>query len=59
MDYSTKNISETLLGEIKNALQSVTSYGSVEIYVQNGIVTQITIRNIKKTNKIKNQITSS
>jgi len=51
-DYSTKKISHTLIGEIKNALQSVSSYGSIEVYVQNGIVTQITIRNIKKTNKM-------
>lgn len=52
-EYSTKKVSGTLLREVKNALQSVNSYGSVEIYVQNGIVTQITVRNIKKTNKIK------
>lgn len=35
--------------EIKKALQSVSTYGSVEIYVQKGIVSQITVRNIKKT----------
>ena len=51
--YSTKNISDTLLNEIKNALQSVSLYGSVEIYVQNGVVTQITVRNIRKTNKVE------
>lgn len=51
--YSTKNISDTLIGEIKNALQSVSLYGSVEIYVQNGVVTQITVRNIRKTNKVE------
>lgn len=48
-DYSTKRISEALVFEIKKSLKSVKSYGSVEIYVQNGCVTQITIRNIKKT----------
>lgn len=51
-DYSTKKISKTLVLEIKEALGSVSSYGSVEIYIQNGVVTQITVRNIKKTNNI-------
>jgi hypothetical protein len=54
-DYSTKKISKTLLHEVRNALQSVSSYGSVEIYVQDSVVTQITVRNIKKTNKIDNK----
>ena len=49
-DYSTRKISKTLIVEIRQALKSVTSYGSVEIYVQEGVVTQITIRNIRKTN---------
>ncbi len=48
-DYSSKKISEKLLDEIKSALKSVKSYGSVEIYIQNEMVTQITVRNIKKT----------
>ena len=39
------------MSEVKSALQSVKTYGSVEIYIQNGIVTQITVRNIKKTVK--------
>lgn len=52
-DYSTKNITKTLIGEVKNAIQSVNSYGSVEIYVQDGVVTQITVRNIKKTSRVK------
>lgn len=51
-DYSTKVISETLIREVKTALQSVKSFGSVEIYIQNGVVTQITVRNIKKTEKM-------
>ena len=38
-----------LVIEIKKALESVNSFGSVEIYVQKGVVTQITVRNIKKT----------
>jgi hypothetical protein len=54
-EYSTKKISGTLIREVKNALQSVNSYGSVEIYVQNGVVTQITVRNIKKTSKMNDK----
>ncbi len=42
-------ISSNLIEEIKKALKSVPSYGSIEIYVQDGNVTQITVRNIKKT----------
>lgn len=37
-----------LISEIKNALKSV-KYGSVEIFIQDSTVTQITVRNIKKT----------
>lgn len=51
-DYSTKRISPKLVLEIKNSLKSIKSYGSVEIYVQKSNVTQITVRNIKKTNSI-------
>ena len=47
--YSTKKISKTLVVEITDALKSVKSYGSVEIYIQNGAVSQISVRNIKKT----------
>lgn len=47
MDYSTDKIPQALLGEIKDALEGV-RFGSVEIYVQNKTVTQITVRNIKK-----------
>ena len=39
---------DELISEIKNALKSV-RYGSVEIFVQDNTVTQITVRNIKKT----------
>jgi len=49
-EYSTNKISNTLMSEIKSAIKSVKAYGSVEIYVQNNVVTQITVRNIKKTN---------
>ena len=47
--YSTKTISSSLLDEIAEALKHVSPYGSVEIYVQDNVVTQITVRNIKKT----------
>lgn len=47
--YSTQTISDTLLEEIRTALKNVSPYGSVEIYVQNNVVTQITVRNIRKT----------
>jgi len=49
-DYSTKRISNLLVEEIKSSLKNVSPYGSVEIYVQDNVVTQITVRNIKKTN---------
>lgn len=48
-DYSVKRISEALLLDIKKSLKGVKGYGSVEIFIQNGMVTQITVRNIKKT----------
>jgi hypothetical protein len=41
-------VSQSLLEEIKEELEKIT-YGSIEVYVQNKIVTQITVRNIKKT----------
>lgn len=49
VSYSTKRISTRLIRELSEALKSIDSYGSVEIYVQNSTVTQITTRNIKKT----------
>ena len=45
-----KKVSPSLINEITSALRSVKSYGSIEIYIQKGRVTQITIRNIRKTN---------
>lgn len=51
-----------LITEIKDALASV-RYGSIEIFVQNKVITQITIRNIHKTSveieKNKEDIESS
>lgn len=40
---------QDLLREIESALDAVDGYGSVDIVVQDGKVTQISIRNIKKT----------
>lgn len=37
-----------LINEVQKALEDIL-FGSVELYVQNGKVTQITVRNIKKT----------
>lgn len=53
-DYSTKKVSRQLLLEIKGALKKVGGFGSVEIYVQDNTVTQITVRNIRKTNGVSN-----
>lgn len=57
-DYSTKNISPKLLEEIKAALKDL-DYGSVELYVQNGEVAQITKRHIRKTNHLTTRQTLS
>jgi len=48
-DYSTKKISKILINDISKSLKSINTHGSVEIYVQEGMVTQISVRNIKKT----------
>jgi len=41
--------------ELSRAFKEVGNWGSVEIYIQNGKVTQITKRAIKKTNcKVNN-----
>lgn len=44
-----RRVSAELVDEIVKALKSVDGYGSIEIYVQDHSVTQITVRNIKKT----------
>lgn len=49
MNYSKANLSDRLMNEIKEELEKI-GYGSLEIYVQNNKVTQMTVRNIKKTN---------
>jgi len=49
VDYSTKKVTQSLIEELKQALKSVKGWGSVEVIVQDDKVTQITVRNIKKT----------
>lgn len=57
MDYSTKKIQEDLVEEILEALKNIRGWGSVEIYVQDFKVVQITERNIKKTStKLSKQL---
>ena len=42
-------LNDELVAELTRALNEIGAWGSVEIYVQNGNVTQITKRAIKKT----------
>ncbi len=48
-DYSTEKISTKLIEEIIDALKNIRGFGSVEIFVQENKVVQITERNIRKT----------
>ena len=48
MSQVGSNSKRDLISEIENALDAV-DFGSIEIYVQDKTVTQITVRNIKKT----------
>lgn len=49
VDYSTRRITKNLLDEVKTALKNVRGWGSIEVYVQDHKVTQITERKISKT----------
>lgn len=51
--YSTKEITEELKKEILSSIQSVKGWGSVEIFIQDFKVIQITEKNIKKPNTSK------
>jgi hypothetical protein len=51
--YSTKDISEELLNDLLESLKKIDGWGSVEVFIQNHVVTQITEKNIKKPNGIK------
>jgi len=48
---SPLKVNSRLLDELIQALKELGGWGSVEIYVQNGKVTQITKRAIKKINQ--------
>jgi len=56
-EFSTQNITPRLISQIVDALKNK-AYGSVEIYIQNYTVTQITERTITKvsTPKISRKI---
>ena len=47
-EYSTTEISDRLIADIKSSLTGK-EFGSIEIYIENGRVSQITERVIKKT----------
>ncbi len=52
VDYSAKKVSGMLIEQIEDALQKVHGgYGSIEIIIQNHCVTQISTREITKTNQ--------
>ena len=42
-------ITQRVIAEITKAITNIQGWGSVEIFIQNNKVTQITERNIKKT----------
>ena len=50
MEKSSLKLNNHLFEEVIQALKDLGGWGSVEIYVQDGKVTQITKRAIKKTN---------
>ena len=49
-DYSTEQISSRLISQIVDALQDK-AFGSVEIFIEDYTVTQITERKITKTSR--------
>ncbi|MBI3282645.1 DUF2292 domain-containing protein [Candidatus Curtissbacteria bacterium] len=53
-DFSTQKVSPQLIGQIVDALKNK-AYGSIEIYIQNHTVTQITERTITKVAKPNGQ----
>jgi len=52
--YSTKTISKKLKEVLLQSVQSVKGWGSVEIFIQDFKVTQITEKKIKKPNLVDN-----
>lgn len=56
-----QNLPQSLIDELTKALSGM-NYGSIELYIQDNTVTQITVRNIKKTSvrmKNSNHISAS
>ena len=52
VDYSSRKVSKALIDQIKEALKKVKGgYGSIELVIQNHCVTQISTREITKTNE--------
>ncbi len=51
--YSTKNISDGLLKELSESIKKIDGWGSIEVFIQNHCVTQITEKNIKKPNSVR------
>lgn len=52
VDYSAKKVSKVLIQQIQESLKKIKGgYGSVEIIIQNHCVTQISTREITKTNE--------
>lgn len=49
VDFSSKKVSDEVIEQIAEALEKI-DYGSIEIIIQNKCVTQISTREITKTN---------
>jgi len=47
-DYSTKKISKKMISELVTSIKSIKGWGTVEIIIQDHLVTQITEKNIRK-----------
>ena len=47
-DFNTKKISSKLINEVISSIQNIRGWGTVEIIIQDHLVTQITEKNIKK-----------
>lgn len=56
--FNPPTVSTALLQEILESLRQVDGYGSIEIYIQDQVVTQITVRNIKKTHSRVSEVKS-
>lgn len=54
-DFSTQNITPTLISQVVDALRNK-AYGSVEIYIENHKVVQITERTITKVSPIYRKV---